>query len=205
MTAVSYYLATLFQRSRRRRNSLDVLLQWQDVGHGANRGDAERVNLRVASRIVPLDVLKLRRLAKRLVAPVQVPHPQVQPGVPAPDVPDIALEVLHVDRVEADERDVQADVGLGDLVAKVERPRRVLREVRFCAVQGGEEGLDVLLVGLGRGCEAGLVHAVVDEIVGPLVGIVNLLSQILRVEVDLFVLVFYEVIKLNTVQHFPFT
>jgi hypothetical protein len=36
------------------------------------------------------------------VVPVELTHPLVQAGVAAADVADVALEVLHVDGVEAD-------------------------------------------------------------------------------------------------------
>lgn len=72
-----------------------------------------------------LDVLELRRAAKRLVVPVQVAEPStdmsistgkgrrrigdkidalVQVRIPGPNVADIALEVLHVHDVEAHDR-----------------------------------------------------------------------------------------------------
>ena len=66
-----------------------------------------------------LDVLKLRCLAKRRYIPIQHPQPFVQLRVAAPDVSDIALEVLDVDRVEADDGGVKADVGFGDGGAKI--------------------------------------------------------------------------------------
>lgn len=67
--------------------------------------------------IMLLNMFKLRRLfTKRLgKVPVQVPHPLVQGRVARANVADVALEVLHVDRVEADNRRVEADVGFGDV------------------------------------------------------------------------------------------
>lgn len=57
-----------------------------------------------------LDVEEVGRVLERAagVAPVQRPHPLVQRRIPAADVPDVALEVLHVDGVEADEGHVAA-------------------------------------------------------------------------------------------------
>jgi len=46
----------------------------------------------------------------------------VEVGVSAADVADVALEVLDVDCVEADDGRVQAHVLLGQAVAEVEGP-----------------------------------------------------------------------------------
>ena len=43
--------------------------------------------------------------------------------VPTPDVSDIALEVLDIDRIEAHDRGVEADVGLSDGGAEIVRRR----------------------------------------------------------------------------------
>jgi len=65
---------------------------------------------------------------------------------------------LHVDGIEADNSRVQADISLGYALAVVVRAWR-LGELGFGAIEGREEGLDVLLVCfLGCG-EAGLVDA----------------------------------------------
>lgn len=77
-----------------------------------------RVNLRMTPRIMPFDVIKLRRLLKRRVVPVQVTHPLVQSRVAAANVANVALEVLHVHRVEARQRHVQPDVRLGERLAE---------------------------------------------------------------------------------------
>ena len=45
----------------------------------------------------------------------------VEVGIAAADVPDVALEVLHVDGVEADDCGEEADVLLCEAVAEVER------------------------------------------------------------------------------------
>ena len=80
---------------------------------------------------------ELRRLAERRILPVAVPHPLVQVRVPAANVADVAsvrsgqytpvqsglktnlLEVLHIDRIEANDGGVQADVGFGHVLAVV--------------------------------------------------------------------------------------
>lgn len=59
-------------------------------------------------------------------------------GISAADIAEVALEVLNVDCVEADDGREQTHVGLGKTVAEVERSRR-LCEVCFCAVERFEE------------------------------------------------------------------
>jgi hypothetical protein len=59
----------------------------------------------------------------------------------------------------------------------------------------------ILLIRLLRRGKPGLVHPVIDLVIVPLVGLVNLLPQILRVQVELFgILVVQKVIKLR-VEH----
>ena len=74
----------------------------------------------MALGVVLLDVRELGRAAKGLVVPVQVAHPLVEVGVAAADVADVALEVLHVDGVEADDGRVEAHILLCQAVAEVE-------------------------------------------------------------------------------------
>ena len=94
---------------------------------------------------------ELRRPSKSLILPVTVPHPLVQGRVPAPDLPEIALEVLHVDGDEADDGRVQAHISFGGVGAVVVRTRG-FGEFGFGAVECCEESLDVLFVGfLGSG------------------------------------------------------
>ncbi len=84
-------------------------------------------------RIVLLYMFKLCRLPKRGYVPIELPQPIMQLRIPTPDVSDIALEVLDVDRVEAYDRGVEADVGFCDVGAKVVW-RGVGGEVGFGAV-----------------------------------------------------------------------
>ena len=84
-------------------------------------------------RVMSLDVLKLRRFPKRRFVPIQMSHPFVDGGVSGPDVPDVALEVLDVDGVEADYGRVESDVGFG-YVGPVVVGRGVCRQMAFGAV-----------------------------------------------------------------------
>ncbi len=98
-----------------------------------------------------LDMLKLRRLPKRRYIPVKFPHPIMQLWIPTPDVSDIALEVLDVDRVEAYDCGVKADIRFSDIRAKVVGGG-VGGEVGFGAVQGAEKRVHGFFIGsLGSG------------------------------------------------------
>lgn len=59
------------------------------------------------------NMLKLRRLPKRHMIPIQPPHPLMQIRIPAPNISDVALEMLDVDGVEAHNGGVEADVCFG--------------------------------------------------------------------------------------------
>ena len=63
-------------------------------------------------------------------------------------------------------------------------------------IQRLEERDDVALVRLLGGGEAGLVHAVVDLVVLPLVGLVDLLAKSLGVELNAAVLFVDDVVEL---------
>ena len=65
-----------------------------------------RVDLGVAAGVVPLDVLELGGVLEGGMLPVQVTHPQVQTRVARTDIPNVALEVLDVDRIETNKGDI---------------------------------------------------------------------------------------------------
>ena len=73
----------------------------------------------MALRIMFLDMFELRRFPKRRHIPIQMPQPFMQCRVSGADVADVAFEMLHVDRVEADDGRVETDVGFGDVGAEV--------------------------------------------------------------------------------------
>lgn len=105
-------------------------------------------------------MLKVRRLlAKRVVLPVQIPHPPVQMRIPAADVPDVTFEMLHVDGVEAYDGREETDVGLGDGRRGEEVWRGRLCEGGLDAVEGCEERGDGFGVGFG-GAGGGVRHRI---------------------------------------------
>ena len=105
-----------------------------------------RVNLLMTLCVVFLDMLKLRRLSESGYIPVQMPQPLMQRRVPRADIADIALKMLDVDGVEPNDGGIKANVCFGDGFAEV-IGCRVLCQVSFRTVKGGEEGLDGLFVG----------------------------------------------------------
>lgn len=70
----------------------------------------------------------------------------VKVGISAADVTEVALEVLDVDCVKADDGRVKTDVRFGQAVAEVVWPTRLL-EIGLGAVKRSKELLDSGLVG----------------------------------------------------------
>lgn len=91
----------------------------------------------------------------------------------------------------------QPDIDLSQGLAEPVGPLgRGLLQVLLGAVQRLEQGNYVALVRLLGGGEARLVHAVVDLVVLPLVGLVDLRAESLWVELDLAVLFVDEAVEL---------
>lgn len=146
-------------------------------------------------------MFKIRRLPESTHIPIQPAHPAMNSRVSRTNIADIALEMLHVDGVKADDGRVESDISFGDGVPEeVGRGGELFGEVGFDSVEGGEEGRDGFFVGLLRGCEAGFVDAVVDVVVDPFVGRVDFGVEGFRVEVDFLVLLREEVVELG-VEH----
>lgn len=170
---------------------------------------------------MPLDVLKLGRVAKGGIVPVQLPEPLVQRWVSGPDVAQVALEVLHVHDVEADDGRVQSDVGLRDVLAEVVwtcgrgqvflDPVERVEELRDGFLVSGLRSAGRLvrvtqgsLEGRGRRRRAAslrrktrLVHAVVDIVIHPPVRTFDVLLQILGEQIHLSILLRQYVVELG--------
>lgn len=143
----------------------------------------------MALRIMLLNMLKLRRAAKRRVIPIQIPKPFMQVRVIRADGLEIGLEVLDVDDVEADDGRVEADVCFCDVGPEVEWSLGgSCCKVRFGTVERVEERCYCFFVGGLCGGEAGFVDAVVDVVVGPVVCFFDLFLE--RGREELYVLVF---------------
>mmetsp|Transcript_17883 Transcript_17883/g.46594 ORF Transcript_17883/g.46594 Transcript_17883/m.46594 type:complete len:247 (-) Transcript_17883:595-1335(-) len=141
------------------------------------------VQLGVRREVVRLDVVHVDRLlhARGLV---HLPHVVADVGI-LPQRLLVGLEVYHVHLIKADQGDKQADVRLGEHVARkvpllVKDPLQPVQRAKQLP-----EGLVVRLLGL---CKTAAVDAVVDVWVDPLRGRVDLLAQSLGVQVQLRVL-----------------
>lgn len=111
---------------------------------------------------------------------VDAARPPEDVGIVLLDTLDVALEVCVVDGVEADDASPRADVGLGQGVTD---QVVVLGQCGLDLVQGVEQRWDVLVIGFLRGREADLVDTVVDRVIDPLVHLIDLGAEGLRVKV----------------------
>lgn len=169
-----------------RRN---LLILGQNIRHGPNRRDAERINLLMALCIMELYMLELGSLMERRDIPEDGPKPAMNRRVSGADIAEIALEVLDVDGVEADDGSVEPDIGFCDGIPEVELVAFGLGrgEMGLDFVERGEEGGHGALVGLLCRRKAGFVHPVIDGVVGPFVGGFDVGAERRGVEVCVFV------------------
>ena len=98
-------------------------------------------------RIMLLDMREVGGIAERGYIPIEVSKPRVELRIPAANVTDVALEVLDVYNVEADDRSVEPNVGFGEAIAEIEASGTIL-EVGFGAVERIEERCDGPFVGV---------------------------------------------------------
>lgn len=94
-------------------------------------------------------MLKLRCVLERRHVPVELPQPLVQRRITRSDVTNVALEMLHIDGIEANDGGVEANVCFGDVGTKVVGSS-VFSKVSFGAVEGGEKGFDGLFISFLR-------------------------------------------------------
>nr|POF22338.1 hypothetical protein CFP56_36423 [Quercus suber] len=129
-----------------------------EVGPGPARGDGEGVDVGVALGVVLLDVAEVGGGAEGGIGagPVEIHEPVLQDGVGVAQHAEVALEVLHVDDVEADERGVGAHVELRQRRAEQVGPAVRVREL-LERVERGEDDGHVGRVGRLVAREAGLV------------------------------------------------
>lgn len=128
-----------------------------------------------------LNMREFCRLAKRRDIPIQIPQPLMQMRITAPDVPDIGLEMLHVDSIEANYGREEPYIRFGDVLSEIKGPFGGC-EVFLGAIKGGEELHDGFGVCFFGGGEAGSVDTVIDVWVDPLVRGFDLSLQICRKE-----------------------
>ena len=99
--------------------------------------------------VVIFNMLKLRRVLECRNVPVQLPQPLMQRRITRPDITNAALEMLYVNRVEANNSSVEANVCFGDIGTKIVRSS-VFSKVSFGAVEGSEKRFDGIFVGFLR-------------------------------------------------------
>ena len=104
------------------------------------------IDLPVTLGVVLFDMLKLGRLLERRYVPVKFSQPLMQCRITRPDIADVTLEMLHIDRVEANDGSVEANVRFGYVGTKVVGSG-VFSKVSFGAVERGEKGFDGFLIG----------------------------------------------------------
>lgn len=131
-------------------------------------------------------MFELSGFAKSGVVPVQIANPAMDVGIARPDVAKIGLEMLDVDGIESDDGGEESDIGFGDVGAKVKGTRR-RGQVGFDAVKRFEQLSHVLLVCFLGGCKAGFVDAVVDVVIYPGIGFVDLGLQVFGEQNDVAV------------------
>jgi hypothetical protein len=104
-----------------------------------------------------LNMLEIRRVSKCRHIPVQIPQPTMDRRIRVTDHAFVGFEQAYIDRIKADDGDVEADVDFGDLRAKVVRTGVVGREEMLLnLVEVGEEVVNGGFVGCLGGGETAL-------------------------------------------------
>jgi len=145
--------------------------------------------------IMVFDMFELRRVLERRYVPIQVPQPLMQRRITRSDIADIALEMLHIHGVEANDGSVETNVCLGDAGTKIVGSS-VFGKVSFGAVEGVEEGFDGFFISFLRCSKARFVDPVVDIIICPVICPFNLCSQFLGEKVNALIRAGNHVIEL---------
>ena len=97
-----------------------------------------------------------------------------------PDSRKVALEMLHVDCIEADGCGIEADVELGQLLSEKIRPVASCEEF-FTLIQRCEDGNHVCVICSLVGREACFVYPGVEIALHPDARLVDLLAEMLRI------------------------
>ena len=114
----------------------------------------EGIDLFMAFCVMFFDMLKLRRVLERRHVPIQVSQPLMQRRITRSDITDIALEMLHIHGVEANDGSVQANVCFGDTGTKIVGSS-VFGKVSFGAIEGVEEGFEGFFISFLRSTDDG--------------------------------------------------
>lgn len=154
-------------------------LQRKDIWQRTCRDDS----LLECNYVSPLEARDICRLLESAsighlaLIPVQFPEPRMYPRIIMPDHTYIALEQRIVSRIEPDQRRIQPDIRVCNVLAEqVWRMSRLAHDL-LNPIQRIEQRIDILLVRLLRRRKARLVHAVVDRFIHPSIHLVNLRAQ----------------------------
>lgn len=146
--------------------------------------------------IMRLNMRKLRRLPERWYVPIKIPQPLMNIWVPTPDIPNIRLKMLDIYCIETNDRGEETDICFCDVGPEVVGAC-CFRKAFLDAVKGGEEGGDGLSVGGFGGCEPGFVDTIVNVVVNPFVGFLDILLQVFGEEVDGLVFLVDDIVELK--------
>ena len=169
--------------------------------------------------VVIFDMLELRRVFERRYVPVQLPQPLMQRRVARSYITDVALEMLHIDRVEANDGSIEANIGFRDIGTEIVGSS-VFSKMSFGAVERGKKGLDGFFISFLRSrngklvaegfatrawetragetsvrSKARFVDSIVDIVVCPIICPFNFCSQFLREQINALVLVRDYIVK----------
>ena len=146
-------------------------------------------------------MLKLSCFLERGYVPVQLSQPLMQCRITRSDITNIALEMLHINWIEANDSSIKANVRFSDIGTKIVWSS-MFSEMSFGAVESNEKGFHGLLISFlgssssqlmvenlmrnskkSRDLRTSLrskprfVYAIIYIIVGPAVYLFNLISQ----------------------------
>jgi len=90
----------------------DLLVLPQNRRFRTHRCDTELIDLGMALSVMVLNMRELRRILKRRDIPVQMSEPLMNVRVSRANIPDIRLEVLHINRIKPHNRGKQPHICL---------------------------------------------------------------------------------------------
>ena len=113
----------------------------------------------MTGHIMLLDVLELGGLFEGRHVPVQISEPAMDGRITASDIANVALKVLDIDCVEADDGYVQAYIGFGEMRTEIIRSLGSCGvELGFGLVEVSKEVCNGGVVGFLRAGESGLAR-----------------------------------------------
>jgi len=98
-------------------------LQWLDIWNRSHAHNSMWINCRVAHHVVMFNMHEVGSLLESGNLVIQMFHPCIELGIIMSDCPDIALEMLYVDWIEADYGDIQTNICFCEVISKEIFPR----------------------------------------------------------------------------------